>query len=136
MQAGTATNPTFRPMGEYSRPADVAILAFPEATASVVYGFHDLFHSTGRDWGFIVDGRPGPGLMVSRVLASRRAPFIASNGVSIAPDDVFSHTAVPDIVCVPEIMVPPGEWLDGRFTEEIDWLCHCFAAGATIATAC
>ena len=38
----------------------VAILAFPEVTASVVYGMYDILLSAGRDWGVIVDGRPGP----------------------------------------------------------------------------
>ena len=32
-------------------PVSVAILAYPEATASVVYGMYDLFRSAGRDWG-------------------------------------------------------------------------------------
>ena len=123
-------------MGDASRPVDVAILAFPEVTASVVYGFHDLFHAAGRDWGLIVDGRPGPQLMSSRVLSSKAAPFVASNGVSIAPDGVFTTNGVPDIVCVPEITVPPGAPLDGRFVDEIAWLSHCHAQGATIATAC
>jgi transcriptional regulator GlxA family with amidase domain len=43
---------------------------------------------------------------------------------------------VPDIVCVPDILVPPGEPLDGRFGDEIAWLRACHAAGATLAAAC
>ena len=45
------------------RPAAVAIVAFPDTTASVVYGMYDLFASAGRDWGFMVSGEPGPELM-------------------------------------------------------------------------
>ena len=40
-------------------PVEIAVLAFPEATASVVFGMYDLFVSAGRDWGMIVEGRPG-----------------------------------------------------------------------------
>jgi hypothetical protein len=40
-------------------PVNVAILTFPETTASVVYGMYDMFMSAGRDWGVLVDGRPG-----------------------------------------------------------------------------
>ena len=116
-------------------PVDVAILAFPEVTASVVYGFHDLFHCAGRDWGIVVEGAPGPTLMAARVVAAHPEPFVATNGVTIAPDGAFDER-VPDIVCVPEIMVPPGESLDGRFVDEIAWLRRCHAAGATVATAC
>ena len=119
-----------------SQQVDVAILAFPEATASVVYGFHDLFHSVGRDWGMIVDGRPGSSPMAARVVAARPEPFIAANGVRIVPDGGLERDRVPDVVCVPEIMVPPGEPLEGRFDETLAWLRHCHAAGATLATAC
>jgi len=41
-------------------PVQVAILAFPETTASVTYGLYDLFMGAGRDWGFVVNGQPGP----------------------------------------------------------------------------
>ena len=40
-------------------PVEVAILAFPETTASVTYGMYDLFMAAGRDWGFVVTGQPG-----------------------------------------------------------------------------
>lgn len=31
-------------------PTRVAILAFAETTASVLYGMHDFFAAAGRDW--------------------------------------------------------------------------------------
>ena len=74
--------------------------------------------------------------MRPRVVAAHPAPFVAANGVTIAPRRHASTSGVPDIVCVPEIMVPPGEPLDGRFGDEIAWLRRCHAAGATLATAC
>jgi len=39
-------------------------------------------------------------------------------------------------VCVPEVTIPPGEPLEGRFTAEIAWLKRCYAQGSTLATAC
>jgi len=123
-------------VGEPGRPIDVAILAFPEVTASVVYGFHDLFHSVGRDWGIVVDGVPGRALMRARVVSASNAPFVAANGVRIVPDAALAGSGIPDIVCVPEIMVPPGEPLEGRFGAELAWLKRCHAEGATLATAC
>ncbi len=117
-------------------PATVAILAFPETTASVLYGMYDLFKSAGRDWGTIVDGHPGSDLLRPLIVARRTDAFVAANGVHITPQASFADCPAPDIVCVPELMVPPGESLDGRFTDEIDWLVQCHAAGATLATAC
>jgi transcriptional regulator GlxA family with amidase domain len=123
-------------MNAPASPVDVAILAFPEATASVVYGMYDLFASAGRDWGLIVDGRPGPALLRPRVVARRAGPIRASNGVSIMAEAALGECGMPQVVCVPEVAVPPGEPLDRRFTAEVPWLRRCYEAGATVATAC
>ena len=64
-------------------PVSVSILAFPEATASVVYGYYDLFLGAGRDWGVAVHGRPGPSLMRASVVARAAGPIEAANGVTI-----------------------------------------------------
>ena len=62
-------------------PLPVGILALPEVSASVVYGMFDLFMSAGRDWGLIVEGRPGRQFFVPRVTAETRAPIEVGNGV-------------------------------------------------------
>jgi transcriptional regulator GlxA family with amidase domain len=123
-------------MTDTPRPATVAILAFPETTASLVYGMYDLFMSAGRDWEIIVDGKPGPALLRPVIVATRDEPFEAANGVRIAPQAAITEFPTPHIVCVPELTIPPGEPLEGRFPQEIDWLQHCHATGATLATAC
>jgi len=70
------------------------------------------------------------------VVARTRAPVDVSNGVRIVPDATLDEAAHPAIVCVPEVAVPPGEPLEGRFGAEIAYVSRCHAAGATIATAC
>jgi transcriptional regulator GlxA family with amidase domain len=117
-------------------PATVAILAFPETTASVMYGMYDLFMSAGRDWELIVNGQLGPGLLRPQIVARRTDEMTAANGVRITPQVAMADCPTPDIVCVPELMIAPGEPLEGRFREEIEWLVQCHAAGATLATAC
>ncbi|HEU0199513.1 MAG TPA: helix-turn-helix domain-containing protein, partial [Burkholderiaceae bacterium] len=118
------------------RTVNVAIVAFPEVTASTVYGMYDLFLSAERDWTFIVSGQPGASPMQPKVVARSRATFAAANGVRITPDASFDELATPDIVCIPEVAVAPGQPLEGRFGAEIEWLKQCHAQGATIATAC
>jgi transcriptional regulator GlxA family with amidase domain len=117
-------------------PVTVAVLAFPETTASVVYGLYDLFISAGRDWGFIVSGEPGPELLRPRVVSRFAEPFEAANGVRLAPQAPLAAAAGAEFVCVPEMAVPPGEPLEGRFAVEVDWLRQRYADGATIASAC
>ena len=123
-------------MSEPSPPVSVAILAFPEATASVVYGMYDLFLSAGRDWGLVVDGKPGPALLQPRVVARQAGPIRAANGVPILAETSLDDCGLPQVVCVPEVAVPPSEPLEGRFTAEVAWLRRAHAAGATLATAC
>jgi transcriptional regulator GlxA family with amidase domain len=97
---------------------------------------YDLFMSTGRDWGIIVDGKPGPTLMRPLIVSTHAGEFEAANGIRIAPQAITDTNWVPDIVCVPELAIPPGEPIDGRFVAEIAWLKYCYAGGATLATAC
>ena len=123
-------------MAETHAPTSrVAILAFPEVTASVVYGLYDILVSAGRDWGVIVDGRPGASPMQPVVVSRFREPFEISNGVQIRPEQTLDECATPDIVFVPEVAIPPGAPIAG-FDAEVAWLRRCHAAGATIATSC
>ncbi|MCK6447484.1 MAG: helix-turn-helix domain-containing protein [Planctomycetes bacterium] len=117
-------------------PLRVAILALPEATASVVYGMLDLFASAGRDWGFIVDGRPGEPAFAPRIVARTLEPLRVVNDGFVAPHATFAELRDAELVCVPELFVPPGEPLAGRFTDEISFVRDAYARGATLATAC
>ncbi|MGK2858139.1 MAG: GlxA family transcriptional regulator [Thermoanaerobaculia bacterium] len=123
-------------MGEENRAVSVAILAFPETTASVVYGMYDLFMSPGRDWGLVVDGKPGASLMHPYIVSARGGEIEAANGVRIASHETFDSAPPPDIVCVPEVAMPPGEPLNGRFETETAWLRERYLKGSTLASAC
>ncbi|MGH8309415.1 MAG: GlxA family transcriptional regulator [Steroidobacteraceae bacterium] len=101
------------------RPVAVALLAFPESSASVVYGMYDVFMAVGRDWDVYAGGEPGPQLM---------QPLVVSATLRSCP--------APNLVCVPDLNVRPGEALKGRFGAEIAWLRQCHEAGAVMAAAC
>jgi transcriptional regulator GlxA family with amidase domain len=117
-------------------PKTVALLAYPECSASVVYGMYDLFMSAGRDWEAYAGNPPGPQLMQPRIVAAQAGGFAAANGVRIAPEGPLTTNPVPELVCVPDLNVMPGESLKGRFQAEIAWLRECHANGAVIGTAC
>lgn len=119
-----------------STPATIAILVFPETSASVVYGLYDLFSSAGRDWGAIVDGEPGPQLVHVVLVGRTTGLLVAGNGIPIAVHATLADCPPADIVCVPEVNLPPGAPLDTRFAAEIAWLRARHATGATLATAC
>ncbi|HSX87084.1 MAG TPA: helix-turn-helix domain-containing protein [Pseudomonas sp.] len=123
-------------MRDTDSPARVAILALPETSASVIYGMYDMFMSAGRDWGLIVDGSPGAALIHPQVASLHKGALICGNGVRIVPQASLDECLGVDVVCVPELLVPPGESLDGRFIEEMAWLRRCYEGGAMLATAC
>jgi transcriptional regulator GlxA family with amidase domain len=118
------------------RPLNVAILAVPEVTASALFGMLDLFASAGRDWSFLLSGVAGEQRMRPYVVAAEPAGFTAANGVWIRPDCGLDDARAPDIVCVPDFFVVPGEPLGDRFDVEVAWLRACHAGGATMASAC
>ena len=117
-------------------PVTIAILVFPENSASVIYGMYDLFLSAGVDWGVITDGQPGPALINSLIVAREAAPLAVSNGVQVIPHASLAQCPPVDIVCVPEVNLPPGEPLTERYREEIAWLAQRHQKGTLLASAC
>jgi transcriptional regulator GlxA family with amidase domain len=122
-------------MDKTTQPASIAILALPESAASVVFGLYDMFMSAGRDWRLITEGHTGPGLIRPVIASAQTESFIAANEVRIAPQISLADCTSPDIVCIPELLVPPEQSLAGRFDYEIAWLQGCYAGGAIIAAA-
>lgn len=117
-------------------PITIAVLAFPETSASVVYGIYDLLASAGRDWGVIVNGQAGLARMQPVVVSAHEGTFSAANGVPITPQMTLAACPAPHIACVPEINLPPGEPLTERYAAEMSWLKGCYSRGSTLATAC
>lgn len=118
-----------------ARPT-VALLAFPEVTASTLFGLYDLFHSAGRDWELVAHGRPGAPLLAPFVVSADAAPMRVANGVHVVPDAAFDALPAPAVMCVPEVFVAPGESLAGRFSREVDYIRRCHDAGSIVAAAC
>ena len=123
-------------MDKTNLPIEVAILVYPETSASVVFGMYDLFLSPGRDWNIIVEGRPGTSLMRPRIVSRRGEAFAVGNGVMITPEATLEEIELPAIVCVPEILFTFDEPLGQRFAAEIAWLRKCYGSGAILASAC
>jgi transcriptional regulator GlxA family with amidase domain len=114
----------------------VAILASPEATASVVYGMYDLFRSAGRDWGVIVHGQAGPERIDPRLVARSSAPMSLANGVQVTPHGSIGDDEQFAVVCVPELAIAPDQPITGHYLPELAWLRRQHEGGAIIATAC
>ena len=114
----------------------IAILVFPESSASVIYGMYDLFQSAGRDWSMITQGRPGEALIESILVSRRSGSVSVCNDICVTPHTTLNACPRVDIVCVPEVNLPPGEPLAERYREEITWLNRQHRRGALLAAAC
>jgi len=123
-------------MAEQVAPFNVAILAVPEVTASALYGMVDLFSSPGRDFRFITQGMAGDQRMRPYVVARDADRFRAANGVWVHPDHTFADCPCPDIVCIPDFYVNPGESVAGQYEPEARWLKRVHEEGALLASAC
>jgi transcriptional regulator GlxA family with amidase domain len=115
---------------------NVAVLAMPEVTASALYGMFDLFSSPGRDWPFIVTGAVGEQRMRPYIVARASDGFLAANGIWVKPDYDFEGCPRPDIVCIPDFFVNPGESVAGKYDAEAIWLKQSHEDGAMLASAC
>jgi transcriptional regulator GlxA family with amidase domain len=114
----------------------VAILAYPEVTASVIYAMHDLLSAAGRDWAFITTGVPGPQRMDPYIVSAQKGEVLTANGAWIRTQYGFDDCPKPDIVCVPDFTLPPDDPCVGRFDSEVAWLRYCYARGATLSCTC
>lgn len=117
-------------------PINVAILAVPEVTASALFGMFDLFSSPGRDYSFITRGAAGAQLMNPYIVAGQAEGFMAANGRWVRPDYGFDTCPVPDIVCIPDFFVNPGDSVAGLYEPEARWLKSVHQGGAMLASAC
>ena len=118
-----------------NRPITVALLAMPGVTAATLYGFHDCISGVHRDWAMLHGGQaesPFRSMVVSR----DGLPLEGANGVRIVPQASFESCGSPDVVCVTDIAVPPGEPLGAVYDAEIDWLRERHAQGSILASSC
>lgn len=118
-----------------ARTVTVALPAMPGVTAATLYGFYDAFAGVVRDWQAL-HGATGESPFRPLVVSRDGAPVTGANGVRIAPDASFADCPRPDVVCITDLMVAPGEPMGGAYDAEVAWIRACHAGGATVASAC
>lgn len=114
----------------------VALLALPETSAATLFGFFDVLASTCRDWALLHGGDAVPSPFRPLIVSRDGQAFTAGNGVRISPDASLATAPPPDVVCVTDLLVPPGQPLDDRYAPEVDWMKAQHARGAWLASAC
>ena len=117
------------------RPISVALLAVPATTAATLYGFHDFLCGVHRDWATLHGGH-AESPFHSTVVSRDGQPLDGANGVCILPGASFDTCGSPDVVCVTDFAVAPGEPLGDVYDAEVAWLRERHAQGAILASSC
>jgi len=118
------------------KPTVVALLALPEVTAATLYGFYDALSSAGRDWQVLHGREPGAPPFRPLIVSHDGQPLVGANGVRIQADTSFAECPPPDVVCITDLAVMPGQPLGDIYDPAVAWLRQCHAAGAVLASAC
>jgi transcriptional regulator GlxA family with amidase domain len=84
----------------------------------------------------VVNGRAAASPIQPVVVARTQQPLLAANGVVIQPQQGFADLPEPDVVCITDMLVAPGQDLGALFEPEVLWIQQRHACGATIAAVC
>ncbi|RZL89713.1 MAG: helix-turn-helix domain-containing protein [Variovorax sp.] len=114
----------------------IAIVATPLSSASVVYGMYELFKIAGRDWSWVLNGHYGSPVLDPVIVASHGSEVTGCNKLPIRVDMTMSECPSPAVVCVPESLLVPDHTQVGMFDVEAAWLRQCHARGALVTAAC
>jgi transcriptional regulator GlxA family with amidase domain len=129
----TSSTPTSMPRAVAPK---IAILVTPDVAASVAYGFYDMFQGAKSYWSMLTTGVVEQSALEPMLVAREVGPITVANGLRIHATHALRDCAVPDVVCIPDLTIVPGEPLDQRYAVEIAWLRQCHDNGVTLATAC
>ena len=121
-------------MPDHNGKRVVALLALPDSTASTLYGMFDVLESAGRDWSLLIDGKPGDSALRTLIVSADGRGRAIGNGLWMQPHASLAD-CTPDVIAIPDVMVPPQQDIAGRYTAEVAWLRREYARGATLATA-
>ncbi len=105
-----------------AKPTVVALLALPEVTAATLYGFYDALSSAGRDWPVLHGREPGAPPFRPLIVSHDGQPLIGANGVRIQADTSFAECPPPDVVCITDLAVMPGQPLGDVYDPAVAWL--------------
>jgi transcriptional regulator GlxA family with amidase domain len=79
---------------------------------------------------------PGAPLFRPLVVSHDGQALLGANGVRIQADTSFAECPPPDVVCITDLAVMPGQPLGASYDHAVAWLSGCHAAGAVLASAC
>jgi transcriptional regulator GlxA family with amidase domain len=114
----------------------ISLLAVPEVSTSVLYGFHEVFSSVGTIWQRLTgDGNQGQPISTN-IVAHTTDVFLTTQGAPVMASYSFQEAPSPDIIVVPELSIMPDDDPRGMWQEAARWLKKQHDAGAIVCSTC
>ena len=113
-------------------PTRVSIVALPEAMPSTLMGLYDVLSSAGSMP--TLDPPIVPEPFSVEIVAARRGTMELATGIPLDVRRSVDQVPSTDIVLVPSLLAPGGEWSSGRHPEVTDWIARMGEGGALLRT--
>lgn len=112
----------------------VSVVAVPEAMASTMSGLHDVLGSLASLEA--LGASPAPDLLDVEIVGQARGAARSPGGITLEVQRSVHDVARTDVVIVPSLLVPHGEWRTGRYKALVEWVAAMHARGAVLCSAC
>jgi transcriptional regulator GlxA family with amidase domain len=113
----------------------VSLVAIPEAMLSTLGGIYDTLRSVDLIAG-MSDAPAGKPSFALEIVGETTGPLQLASGLPLPVQRATADVRQTDIVIVPSLLVPGGDWQTGRYDPLVEWLSKMHRSGATICSAC
>lgn len=113
----------------------VSLVAIPEAMVSTLSGLHDVF-VTLPALAEMGAAPPGHERFEVEIVGESRGPLRSAGGIALEVHKAVHEVPRTDVVIVPSLLVPRGEWRAGRYPVLVKWLRSVHERGAILCSAC
>jgi len=107
----------------------ISLLAVPEVTLSTLTGLYDVF----RQLNTLVPASPP---ITTEILAPEAHLATTASGLPLTAHKTLREVSSTDIIIVPSLLLPDGNWQTGRYPPVVGWLRQMYRQGATLCSAC
>jgi transcriptional regulator GlxA family with amidase domain len=114
----------------------IALLAAPETSPSVLYGFYDVLLSVGAVYPDMTAGTPGDAMLDVRIVSATGEPFRCFGNVPIEPHATIDMIERADVAIVCDMYTPIDSAPHDRYASEIAWLRRVHGNGTLVASVC
>lgn len=112
----------------------VSLVAMPEAMPSTLTGLHDVLSQAGGVPG--VDPPIEPAPFAVRIVGERAGRMGLASGLPLEVPHALDEVDATDVVLLPSMLVPGGNWETGRHPALVEWLDAMHRRGALLCSAC